>query len=260
MHAQALGRRACPHPTEAEQPVCLTMEGMWPAGGWLDVQSLRPPWGLIWKDFLRESVWILLDIQFLSAPWVCRSLSNCSGQCGSICFPNGEWFFITFKQLFLWTGINTWWAEVFFTWSFQFEFHYFSCLPGEGENTPFKHSFPFFFFLVSQRDAPSCNSVSAAGHICLKYQSPAAVVVAMLPEGEESEKDAYVPFRDGYQLRPHPFSWKGLEVAVGRGRDEKTRWFFFSARIKLRAWSVLSKCSSTEPQLSLITPCVMQQI
>lgn len=31
----------------------------------------------------------------------------------------------------------------FITWSFQSEFHYFSSLPGEGENIPSKHSFPF---------------------------------------------------------------------------------------------------------------------
>lgn len=68
MHAQALGRCACPHPTEAEQPVCLTMEGMWPAGGWLDVQSLRPPWGLI-LERLPEG--ICADPVWHSVPVVC---------------------------------------------------------------------------------------------------------------------------------------------------------------------------------------------
>lgn len=34
----------------------------------------------------------------------------------------------------------------FSSWSFWFEFHYFSCLPGEGKNTLSKHSFPFSGF------------------------------------------------------------------------------------------------------------------
>lgn len=47
----------------------------------------------------------------------------------------------------------------------------------------------------------------------------------------------------------HPFSWKGLEVAVGRRKEQenKKKFLFFSAGIELRALSVLSKSSSIEP-------------
>lgn len=157
-----------------------------------------------WKDFLRESVRILFDIQFLSsAPWVFRSLSNWT-----------MWFHLLPQRGVVFHYLQ---IVVFMDWDKHLVGRSFFSHGHSNLNSIISPAYlerekihllntVFLFFLVSQRDAPSCNSISAAGHICLKYQSPAAVVVAMLPEGEGSEKDAYVPFRDGYQLRPHPFS------------------------------------------------------
>ena len=67
----------------------------------------------------------------------------------------------------------------FISWSFQFEFHYFFCLPGEGKiyflNT-------VFLFLVSLTDASSDNSTSADESICLEYQWHTVLLVTVVLE------------------------------------------------------------------------------
>lgn len=112
---------------------------------------------------------------------------------------------------------NTWWAEVLS--------HGLSNLnsivsPVYLEREKIYLLNTLFPFPASQRDAPSDNSRSAAGHICLKHQLLPGMGVAMFPEGEGGRKPLMCPQRLA-STSFSPFLQETVEGGRGGRRREK---------------------------------------
>ena len=135
-------KRTSPYPTEA----CgLDRRSMCSPDGWCDLrgsslsQSLVCEWGTL--------CWPCLTCICCLFPEFAVFSQTVSEACGSICFPNREVFFFYYLEVVVFMNWDKYLVgRSFISWSFQFEFHYFSCLPGEGKNIFSKHSVPFSSF------------------------------------------------------------------------------------------------------------------
>ena len=119
--------------------------------------------------------------------------------------PTGRCFYFYFYYLDVAVFMN--WdkhlvGRSFISWSFQFEFHYFFCLPGEGKiyflNT-------VFLFLVSLTDASSDNSTSADESICLEYQWHTVLLVTVVLEDAGRGEHLSLSWNTACQSEEVPF-------------------------------------------------------
>lgn len=215
--ACGLGRRSMCFPDGGMISRGPAVPGAWSAGSVCE-------WGSLCWPYLTCICCLLIEFAVFS--------QTVLDTCGSICFPNREVFFHYLKVVVFKNWDKHLVGRSFISWSFQFEFHYFSCLPGEG-GIYFPNT--VFLSLVSQTDAPSDNSTSAAAasaqntkcrqfqwwpwcsrgggggeHLSLSWNKPAT----LSRRHWEIYTNSILP----------PSPGVGVKVVVGRGRDKRMHW------------------------------------